>query len=192
MTNDRIRILDARLCIIAVVLIVAVVSPVCARAHEPVGQIQFVLVHNRVVFPVTVGDSRELDVILDTGMRSKGVYLFHSEHVNHLDPGRLKEVRVGGAGSGQASSALMADSMTIFADGIDFTDQMVIVSRSGTTQEFPADGVIGYTLFGDYVVEIDYDDLLIRLYDTDGFSADSTWLKTSEPKYRCGTRGSAP
>jgi hypothetical protein len=159
------------------ILAVAIIVPVCAQAGDakPVGQIQFALVANRVVFPVTVRDSRKLEVILDTGMRSKGVYLFHSEDTSHLDPGRLQEVRVGGAGSGEASTAVMADSMTVSADGIDFIDQLVIVSQSNTTQGFPTDGVIGYTLFGDYVVEIDCDDLMIRLYDPAGFSADSTW-----------------
>jgi hypothetical protein len=163
--------------ILLALLAAAVIAPVCAwaDASKPIGQIQFTLLANRVVFPVTVNNSPGLDVILDTGMRSRGIYLFHSGHGDHLDPDRLQEVRVGGAGSGEASTAMMADSMTIHADDFSFTNQMVIVSQSGTTQDFPTDGIIGYTLFGEYVVEIDYDDLVIRLYDPEGFSADSTW-----------------
>jgi len=177
MTDSRTRNGVSRRVILLALLTAALITPVRARADasKPIGQIRFTLLANRVVFPVTVGNSPGLDVILDTGMRSKGIYLFHSEHGDHLDSDRLQDVRVGGAGSGEASTAVMADSMTIHAGEISFTDQLVIVSQSRTTQDFPTDGVIGYTLFGDYVVEIDYDDLVIRLYDPEGFSADSSW-----------------
>lgn len=69
----------------------------------------------------------------------------------------------------------MEDSTTLFIGGHEFTGQMVIVSQSGTTQQFQTDGVIGYTLFGEFSVEIDYDELVIRLYDPEELSPDSTW-----------------
>jgi hypothetical protein len=135
----------------------------------------FELDDNRVLLPVRFGDSPELRIILDTGMRSRGVYLFRRELSSHLDPDRRIQVRVGGAGSGEASHALMEDSTTIFIGGHTFTGQMVIVSQSGTTQQFKTDGVVGYSLFGSYAVEIDYDELVIRLHDPDEVSPDSTW-----------------
>lgn len=146
-----------------------------ASGTEPVLSFGFALDDDRVILPVRFGDSPELRIILDTGMRSTGMYLFRKDLSTYLDPDGLTEVRVGGAGSGEASYALMEDSATIHIGGHAFADQMVIVSQSEITQRFQTDGVLGYTLFGYYAVEIDYDELVIRLHDPEECSFDSTW-----------------
>jgi len=145
------------------------------NALTPLAKIHFKLDRNKIILPVKVEGSRELEVILDTGMRIEGVYLFHKELIQELDIKNSIDVRIGGAGSGEASYAVQADSVTLSSGGMDFFAQKVIISQSNTTQNFPSDGVIGTTFFGSYTVEIDYDKLLIYLYKPDQISADTTW-----------------
>jgi len=152
-------------------VLVAAPSPVV----EPVARIEFEIVANRVVFPVHVGKSGPLSILLDTGATFDGVYLFHEQQIAELGLTDLTEYRVAGAGSGEPSRTVMADGMTLRAGGLEFTGQRVIVSRSATTQRFPRDGVIGHTLFGSWVVEIDYDEGELRLHEPEGFTADASW-----------------
>jgi hypothetical protein len=63
--------------------------------------------------------------------------------------------------------------MSLTFGAISFQNQRVVISQSATTQGFPTDGVTGYTFFGSHVVHIDYDELLIRLYDSCEFAADT-------------------
>jgi hypothetical protein len=146
-----------------------------ANSSSPEKKIPFRLERNRVILQISVNGSRPLDLILDTGMPMNGVYLFHKELVEELDIQDGIEVQVGGAGSGESSYAIMADSQTLSSAGAQFVNQMVIIAQSQTTQTFPTDGVIGYTLFGSYAVEIDYDDQIITLHDSSEQITDSTW-----------------
>jgi hypothetical protein len=52
---------------------------------------------------------------------------------------------------------------------------MVVVSRSEYTQSFPTDGVIGWTLFGHHIVDINFDESIITLRDSGSFHPDDTW-----------------
>jgi hypothetical protein len=125
--------------------------------------------------PVWLEGSDTLQVILDTGMPIVGIYVFHEDFAESLDPEEAMEVRVPGAGSGEASTALLFDSLTVNVGGMPIPGQMVLVSRSETTQGFPRGGVIGKTLFGSYAVEIDYDESVLRLHDPADYSLDTTW-----------------
>jgi hypothetical protein len=140
-----------------------------------VAEIPFFLQRNRTILPLVVSEKETLDVILDTGMRFDGVYLFHKEVKELFAVDGLDSVRVGGAGSGEATYALMADSMSLTFGNVLFQNQLVVISQSETTQDFPTDGVAGYTFFGTYVVHIDHDQLLMRLYDPKEFTADTLW-----------------
>jgi hypothetical protein len=112
-----------------------------------VGEIAFKLERNRVILPLCAGNDDTLDMLLDTGMRFDGVYLFHKEVEDLFGVEVLDLVRVGGAGSGEATYALMADSMTLTFGDVSFDNQLVVISQSQTTQGFPTDGVTGYTLY---------------------------------------------
>jgi hypothetical protein len=143
--------------------------------RRPLGQIPFRLDRNRIILPVSVSNWETLDIILDTGMTFEGVYLFHKELSDVLGSADAVEVRVGGAGSGEASYAIMADSQMLSSGGMEFHNQKVVVAQNETTQDFRTDGVMGYTLFGSYTVEIDYDQQVINLHNPERFVADTTW-----------------
>lgn len=160
-----------------VIIAITLLSALNIAAQDPDSfrSISFKLVRNRVILPVTIGESRNLDIILDTGMRFEGVYLFHKGLVDEIGITNGVEVRVGGAGSGEASYAIMADSMTLKSGSMEFHNQRVVIAQSDISQKFSTDGVIGYTLFHSYAVEIDYDKMIITLHDPSEFTPDSTW-----------------
>ncbi|UCC78999.1 MAG: hypothetical protein JSW64_12075 [Candidatus Zixiibacteriota bacterium] len=153
--------------------------------------VPFNIDRNRVIIPTSVNGSRELNLILDTGMAFDGVYLFHEEFVDEIDTSGAIEVRVPGAGDGEASTAVMIETGRIAFGDVTIDSQKVIISRSPHTQNFPTDGVIGWNLFGHYAVEIDYDKEIITLHDSLGLGDDDSWsvipieLKKGIPFLEC-------
>lgn len=137
--------------------------------------IPFKLDRNRIIIPMRVNDSPELNLIFDSGMPFDGAYLFHKELALILKSDSTMDVQVGGAGDGEASQAIMAENQVLSASGAVFDSQMVVISRSEGTQTFPTDGVIGWTLLGHYIVHIDFDMSSILLYDSAGFTPDDSW-----------------
>jgi hypothetical protein len=121
---------------------------------------------------VTVGDSRELKVILDTGMPFEGLLIYNSEGIS-LENGI--EVLVPGAGADAPSPALMAESASFRIGDVECTNQAIVVLQSATMKGFSSDGVTGYSLFGHYIVEVDYDRSLITLHESGTIENDTSW-----------------
>lgn len=138
-------------------------------------RVPFNLDRNRVIIPTSVNGSPELNLILDTGMAFDGVYLFHKGLVDEVDTTGAIEVRVPGAGAGEASTAVMIESGKVRFGDVFVDSQKVIISQSSHTQSFPTDGVIGWNLFGHYAVEIDYDNKIILLHDSISLGNDTSW-----------------
>jgi hypothetical protein len=138
-------------------------------------RVPFKLDRNRVIVPTSVNGSRDFNLILDTGMTFDGVYLFHKEFADEIDTSGAIEVRVPGAGAGEASTAVMIETGRITFGDVTIDSQKVIISQSSHTQDFPTDGVIGWNLFGHYAVEIDYDREVIALYDSLSMENDNSW-----------------
>ncbi len=132
-------------------------------------RIPFELSRNRIVLPVRVGDSSRLRVLLDTGMHFDGLLIYRKSLAGMIGLEDPVEVQVGGAGDGEASRALMSDSAAFSIGDAVFEDQPVIVLQDERLERFPHDGITGYSLFGSFVVEIDYDDSLITLHDPEVF-----------------------
>lgn len=151
--------------------------PACQSQHaaDTGLKVPFKLERNKIIIPTRVNGSGPLKLILDTGMRFDGVYLFHKGLADEIDMTNAIEVNVPGAGSGDASKAQMIENGTLTLGDISVDSQRVIIARSAYTQRFPTDGVIGWNLFGHYAVEVDYDRELIFLHDTADVSPDSSW-----------------
>ncbi len=137
--------------------------------------VPFKLKRNVVTIPTRISGSAPLDLILDTGMGFDGVYLFKSAALSGMDTSGIVEVRVPGAGAGEPSKALMIEHGALECGDVSMNNQRVIVSLSDLTQNFPSDGVVGWSLLGHYTVEIDYDAEKITLHDQDFTAPDSSW-----------------
>jgi hypothetical protein len=154
----------------------AALALACARAGAAgPARIPLELERNRTLVSVRVADSRPMRLILDTGMPMDGVFLFHKAiETEAALPGAF-EVRIPGAGSEEPSTGIMADSVPLSAGDVIFGRQPVIVSHGERTQSMPTDGIIGWSLFGHYAVELDYDEMRITLHRPGTFAPDSSW-----------------
>ena len=162
-----------------VLLALFLISSLSGCGNKPVAEsglkVPFKLERNKIIIPTRINGSRPMKLILDTGMRFDGVYLFRKELADEIDMTDAIDVRVPGAGSGEASTAKMIESGSLTFGNVTVDSQRVIISSSPHTQRFPTDGVIGWNLFGHYAAEVDYDRELIILHDTAEVAPDSSW-----------------
>jgi hypothetical protein len=69
----------------------------------------------------------------------------------------------------------MSESIPFRIGPVEFRGQPVVCLTDSTMQGFPSGGVTGYSLFGHWTVQIDYDRMTIILHEPGTFQADSTW-----------------
>ncbi len=168
-TRNNMRVIPIGL----MLLMAAMIMTGAHDAQTPV--VPFEIDRNKIIVPTSVNGSPPLRLILDTGMGFDGVYLFHTDALRIIDTTGAIEVRVPGAGSGEASRATMIETGRLGFGDVVVPDQRVIVSHSEHTQSFPTDGIIGWNLFGHYIVEIDYDTQRISLHDSTYIPLDTGW-----------------
>lgn len=122
---------------------------------------------------VQLGDKTIHDILLDTGFDFDGIIIYNPEYRDSLDLSGADLVSLGGAGSGNNQNALMIDSASFFVGNHQLNNQRIIVLLSDIYKGFPSNGIIGYSLFGNYAVEIDYDKNILVLHDFDILKPDS-------------------
>jgi hypothetical protein len=137
-------------------------------------EIPFKLIGNVIILPVKVDGSRELRVILDTGMSFEGLLLYDKDLKDSIALENAIEVLVPGAGSDSGSNAIMADSLSFFVDTLECKNQKIIILQNDRMQGMSSEGVTGYSLFGNYIVEVDYDRMVIILHGS-RIEVDSSW-----------------
>lgn len=139
--------------------------------------IPFQLINNKTILPVKVGDSRELRIILDSGMGWDGLIIMNPglrDSIKLINP---QEANLGGAGSGNSQPAFVSDSMSFIISKTEFQNQRIVVLTSDHYKGILNDGVVGYSLFGHYLMEIDYDNLTISLYPPGRKTIDNSWTE---------------
>lgn len=143
-------------------------------AEGGVAEIPFKLVNNHLILPVSVNGSEPLDVVLDTGMPAAGLAIYGGPLAESLaleiDPNM--QAQIGGAGGqGARRTARIAMSESLSLPGLEIDGSRVIVMPKMPALSSYNDGVIGYSLFSRYVVEIDYDKRLLRLQEPESYRA---------------------
>lgn len=136
---------------------------------------------NKSLVSVKIGNVLIPDILLDTGFSFDGIMIYNPDYKDSLDLTNAIEVRIGGAGGRDAPTALMIDSANFCLDNLKMMNQRIIMLQSDTYKGFPSNGIIGYSIFGHYVTEFNYDNNTMTLYDTDKIIIDSSW--TEVPLY---------
>jgi hypothetical protein len=129
------------------------------------------VVNNHLLIPISVNGSEPFKVILDTGMPINSLMLFGTERVEalKLEYGPMR-ARVGGAGgSGQHFEASMANGVTLGLAGMRMKHANVMVLPPMHGFHSYHDGIFGAALFNNFVVEINYDDSVVRLHDPEAY-----------------------
>jgi hypothetical protein len=126
---------------------------------------------------VQLGNKTIHDILLDTGFDFDGIIIYNLEYRDSIDLSDADSVSLGGAGSGNNQDALMIDSASFFVGNHQFNNQRIIVLLSNIYKGFTSNGIIGYSLFGNYAVEIDYDNNILALHDFDILKPDSGFVR---------------
>lgn len=133
--------------------------------------IPFELKNNHVIIPISVNGSK-FDVILDTGMPMDGLMLYGTEKVEKLgfEYAGFKAQIGGAGGEGSHIEADIAQGVTIDVEDLRLKNATTIVAPPMHHFTSYHDGVIGASLFNNFVVDINYDENRIELYDPKTYS----------------------
>ncbi len=135
--------------------------------------------NNRTYVTIKLANITIPDILLDTGFSFDGVMLFNPSYRDSFNISRAADVKIGGAGSGEGQKAIMIDSVNLSLGNQQGLYHPVIIMNKNPG--FTSNGIIGYSIFGHYTTEFDYDRKEMILHDPGKFHADSTW--TSLPIY---------
>ncbi len=135
--------------------------------------VPFELVNNHLILEVSVNGSEPFRTILDTGMPMSGMFLYDTERVKALNlPYGDAQVQVGGVGGdGKPKMAKLSSGVTVSIGDLEIEDRRVIVTAP--VSHFPDyhAGIIGAALFTNFVVHIDYDEMVVKIYKPGSFQA---------------------
>jgi len=130
--------------------------------HLPEGQkyekIKFKLINNLIIIPINVNDT-ELSFILDSGVSSP--ILFSLAEQDSIQLNKVSEIQLHGLGDGEPIQALSSRNNDFRIGKIENPDQhlYVVLDESLNFSQslgIPVHGIIGYDLFRDFVVDINY------------------------------------
>lgn len=139
-------------------------------------EIPIAVKHDKTMVTLTIDGVTIPDMILDTGFSYDGILIYNPEIRDKLDLKDAANAKIGGAGSGKDSEALVKNSSEIKAGSVKLPEQMIIFITGDDFKGFPSSGAIGYSLFGHFVTEIDYDKSVLVLHEP-GFKPDVSWTE---------------
>jgi len=134
--------------------------------------VPFELERNRVVISARINGSRPIRLILDTGMVN-GVLLRQSDLAREIGLKPSRKIIVDGAGAGDPIEADVAHGAVVVIGGRAILRwQPVVIMPSDSaysrmSRHLNADGVIGHSLFEQFVVEIDHDKRVVTFHPRD-------------------------
>ncbi|GAB4420471.1 MAG: hypothetical protein OHK0039_34080 [Bacteroidia bacterium] len=134
--------------------------------------------HNIILVPLRINGSFEMNFILDTGVKT--TILTEPLIADFLAFDTLTTVKVRGLGEGEPIIAALASNVSISMPGIEGYGQNMLVLPEGLISYSsmfgkPVYGIIGYEVFGRFVVEIDYIHKYIRLHDPVYYKPRRNW-----------------
>lgn len=132
--------------------------------------IPFKLVHNLIIIPVKINDSSPLNFILDSGVRHTLITrLFYNDslNLNHTN-----KVTIQGLGTGHAIEAIHSTGNRLSLKGITGDNHKLYVLMEdvfdlSTRMGMPVHGIIGYDIFKNFIVKVNYSRSLLTLYRPD-------------------------
>lgn len=134
--------------------------------------IPFELINNLVIIEVSINDSNPLKLILDTGVGNILVTSLRTRDEILLNSSRT--VYLSGLGEGEAVEAFYSEENTIDIENVRGHNLEVLFLKEDIFQLSSfmgtfVHGLIGYDIFANFAVEINYLSKEIFLYDTEAF-----------------------
>lgn len=134
-------------------------------------KVKFQLINNLIVIPLEVNGAK-LNFILDSGV-SKPI-LFNLSEQDSIELKNVTEITINGLGAGEPIKALNSEGNRFMINKIVNPNQQlfVVLDRDinfSPTLGIPVHGIIGFDLFRDFVVELNYGRRSIRFHDPEQF-----------------------
>ena len=136
-------------------------------------KIHFELVNNLMIVPLEVNGA-PLNFILDSGV-SKPI-LFNLADQDSIELKNVSSISIRGLGTGEPVEALRSSGNTFRVGTLKNINQELYVvldkdMNFSPSLGFPVHGIIGYDLFRDFVVEINYGRNYIRFHKPDAYTS---------------------
>jgi hypothetical protein len=156
------------------IILIHILFYVCSTGVES-QPIPINVLRNKTIVPVKVGQSRTLDILLDTGMSFDGLLIYNPDLTDSIILNNGMKIQLSGAGKGKPTTAMMDTSAQFTIGDFEFKNQKLLLLQNDMYKGFPSDGVLGYSIFGHFAVEIDYDKNVMMLHDDKGLTLDESW-----------------
>lgn len=135
---------------------------------------------NLIVVPIVLNGKGPFNFILDTGSESGLVFDRWVIGENNLVNAR--EIPVYASNGNKVTDLLVASDLNIKMTGVEASQQTMLVLKENNLDirgllGIDAHGILGSELFNRFVVEIDYEEEKIRLYDHSKFKAPKGYKK---------------
>jgi len=144
-------------------------NPTVVASDAPI-TIPFELVTRHIMLKIKINNSRPLSFVFDTGDK---VCVVDAEVAKELDLKLEGQVHVGGAGAETLPGSLVKEA-TWTLPGLEGFSQPVTLAlplgRMAARFGHDFDGIIGSDFIRQFVIEIDYQNRVMKLYDRDKFS----------------------
>jgi hypothetical protein len=154
-----------RLLVVCAVSIIAVAGVHAqSRVHFDHGssaRIPLDIDNNMIRMKMRINGSRPLMLIFDTGASVTGV---HPRIIKELGL-KTGEALEGDGTGGRIHANLVVDKVALGVEGVTAADQLIVSLPFETPPGFDFDGVIGYDFIKAFVVEIDYPNKTMMLFD---------------------------
>jgi hypothetical protein len=142
------------------------------NSHQKYITIKYKSASNLIIIPVTINNSDTLNFILDTGV--KFPIITELPFISKLNLNYLIPVEIQGLGEGETMTAYRSTNNEIKLPGMTASNQEVqmIIDENFQISHIlgiPVHGLIGFNLFKDYIVRINYHDEELTLYRPEYF-----------------------
>ncbi|MEE9362842.1 MAG: aspartyl protease family protein [Cellulophaga sp.] len=129
-------------------------------------KLNFQLVNNLIIIPVEVNGSM-LSFILDSGVSTP--ILFNISDQDSIQINNVHEVTIRGLGEGDSMKALSSRGNFFKIENIESLNQdlYVVMDKSlnfSPSLGVPIHGIIGYDLFRDFIIDVNYSKRVMKLY----------------------------
>ncbi len=130
-------------------------------------RIPFKLIHNLIIIPLQINDSKTLHFVVDTGVNV--TLIIETGQYDSISLIDVKQLFIRGLGQGEGVEALLSQGNRMRLAGLEARNQEIMVlgknifdisARVG----MEVNGIIGYPLFKEFVVDINYANRVMTLY----------------------------
>ncbi|GAB5525782.1 MAG: hypothetical protein Roseis2KO_36540 [Roseivirga sp.] len=165
-------------------------SSLCSLAQNPLGfdldngakvvELSFIRESNLIIVPIKINGEGPYNFILDTGSESGMVFDKWVIGENNLVNART--VPVYAADGNKVTDLWVANNLSIKFPGVSGVQQSMLVLQENFIDienviGVQAHGILGSEIFNRFVVEVDYDKKLLRLYNPKDFKAPKGFRK---------------